>query len=174
VKTNPNENNNINTKSLSIYKNKKANNEIMNKSSSLTSITNYQNQTKETKKDNKIKQTIYKNKNRNNSSHLRNKKNFNFYSVNKTMERYFKNEMEQLRKKNMQKSMFEKKYNNMNNMLPANKVDPESLNILIEKHFEFMKTIIDKDFNIFELKKLVGYKNVLPLMCHFMFKTLVV
>ena len=172
VKTNPNENNNINTKILYIYKNKKANNEIMNKSSSLTSITNYQNQTKETKKDNKIKQTIYKNKNRNNSSHLRNKKNFNFYSVNKTMERYFKNEMEQLRKKNMQKSMFEKKYNNMNNMLPANKVDPESLNILIEKHLEFMKTIIDKDFNIFELKKLVGYKNVLPLMCHFMFKIL--
>ena len=91
------------------------------------------------------------------------------------MERYFKNEMEQLRKKNMQKSMYEKRdknLNNMNDLTHSNKVDPESLNILIEKNFEFMKTIIDKDFNIFELKKLVGYKNVLPLMCHFMFKIL--
>ena len=35
-----------------------------------------------------------------------------------------------------------------------------------------MKSITDKDFNIFELKKLVGYSNVLPLMCHIMFKIL--
>ena len=168
-------NNNINSKSLSVNKNKKTTSENMHASSSLTSIINYKNQIKEINKDNKIKQTIYKNKNKKNSSYLRNKKNLNFYSVNKTMERYFKNEMEQLRKKNMQKSMYEKRdnsLNNMNDLTHSNKVDPESLNILIEKHFEFMKTIIDKDFNIFELKKLVGYKNVLPLMCHFMFKIL--
>ena len=46
------------------------------------------------------------------------------------------------------------------------------LNGLIEKYFNDMKKIIDKDFNIFEFKKLVGYKNVLPLMCRAMLRTL--
>ena len=41
-----------------------------------------------------------------------------------------------------------------------------------EKHFEYMRTISDEKFNIFKLKKLIGYQNVLPLMCHFMFKIL--
>ena len=35
-----------------------------------------------------------------------------------------------------------------------------------------MKLITDKDFNIFNLKKLVGYDNVLPIMCHFIIRIL--
>ena len=46
------------------------------------------------------------------------------------------------------------------------------LQTLIEKYFDNMKNITDKDFNIFEFKKLVGYKNVLPLLCHTILKTL--
>ena len=46
------------------------------------------------------------------------------------------------------------------------------LKTLIDKYFNDMRKIIDKDFNIFEFKKLVGYKNVLPLMCHVILKTL--
>ena len=50
--------------------------------------------------------------------------------------------------------------------------NPENINLLIEKNFEFMKSITDKDFNIFNLKKLVGYDNVLPIMCHFIIRIL--
>ena len=46
------------------------------------------------------------------------------------------------------------------------------LQTLIEKYFDNMKNITDKDFNIFEFKKLVGYKNVLPLLCHTILETL--
>jgi len=46
------------------------------------------------------------------------------------------------------------------------------LKTLIDKYFNDMKKIIDKDFSIFEFKKLVGYKNVLPLMCYVILKTL--
>ncbi len=43
---------------------------------------------------------------------------------------------------------------------------------LIDKYFDDMRTVLDKDFNIFEFKKKVGYKNVLPLMGHVILKTL--
>ena len=43
---------------------------------------------------------------------------------------------------------------------------------LIDKYFNELRTITDKNFNIFEFKKKVGYKNVLPLMCHIIIKTL--
>jgi len=43
---------------------------------------------------------------------------------------------------------------------------------LIDKYFNDIRTVIDKDFNIFEFKKKVGYKNVLPIMCHVILKTL--
>ena len=47
-----------------------------------------------------------------------------------------------------------------------------SLNKLIDYHFNDMKNIIDKDFDIFDFKSKVGYRNVLPLMCHCIIKTL--
>ena len=47
-----------------------------------------------------------------------------------------------------------------------------SINSLIGKYFNELRNITDKDFNIFEFKKKVGYKNVLPLMCHVILKTL--
>ena len=43
---------------------------------------------------------------------------------------------------------------------------------MIEKYFEEIKGIINKDFNIFEFKKLVGYKNVLPIIGHTLLKAL--
>ena len=43
---------------------------------------------------------------------------------------------------------------------------------LIDKYFNDMKLVLDKDFNIFEFKKKVGYNNVLPLMGHVILKTL--
>ena len=46
------------------------------------------------------------------------------------------------------------------------------LNVLIDKYFDDMKMITDKDFDIFEFKEKVGYINVLPLMCHCILKTL--
>ena len=46
------------------------------------------------------------------------------------------------------------------------------LNTLINQYFDDMKMIYDKDFDIFEFKSKVGYKNVLPLMCHCMLSIL--
>ena len=43
---------------------------------------------------------------------------------------------------------------------------------LIEQYFDDIETITNEDFNIFEFKKKVGYKNVLPIMCHVIMKTL--
>ena len=47
-----------------------------------------------------------------------------------------------------------------------------SLKNLIEKYFEEIKRITDKDFNIFDFKKKVGYKNVLPIIGNIILKTL--
>ena len=46
------------------------------------------------------------------------------------------------------------------------------VNSLIEKYFNEIKNIIDKDFNIFNFKKLVGHRNVLPIIGHTLLKTL--
>ena len=46
------------------------------------------------------------------------------------------------------------------------------LKVLIDKHFDDMKLITDKDFDIFEFKEKVGYINVLPLMSHCILTTL--
>ena len=47
-----------------------------------------------------------------------------------------------------------------------------SLDILINDYFNAVKDITSFDYNIFELKKKVGYNNVLPLMCYTILKTL--
>mgnify|MGYP002624393304 CR=1 FL=1 len=70
----------------------------------------------------------------------------------------------------------EKEDNNKNEQPENNteevKVEKIPLKILIDKHFDDMKMITDKDFDIFEFKEKVGYINVLPLMCHCILKTL--
>ena len=43
---------------------------------------------------------------------------------------------------------------------------------LVDKYFNDLKEVIDKDFDIIEFKSKVGYKNVLPLVCHVILKTL--
>ena len=164
-----------NIKSLSSRKSEKTNNKI---SFSITS--NIKNKRK-TKEYDRMNQVV--NKNKIYSTYIKNKNiyNFNRHSSTKSMEVFFKNEMEQKRKSSIYKEMNKNKDNNNNitnnitnnNNIPvSNKVDPHYLNVLIEKHFDFMKTINNEDFNIFELKKLVGYNNVLPLMCYFMYKIL--
>ena len=46
------------------------------------------------------------------------------------------------------------------------------INSLVDKYFNELKEVIDKDFDIIEFKNKVGYKNVLPLICHVILKTL--
>ena len=43
---------------------------------------------------------------------------------------------------------------------------------LMDKYFEDIKQITNKDFNIFDFKNKVSYKNVLPIMCKVILKTL--
>ena len=47
-----------------------------------------------------------------------------------------------------------------------------SLTTLVDKYFEDIKNITDKDFHIFNFKDKVGHKNVLPLMGYTILKTL--
>ena len=174
-----------NIKSTSANKIKKNKNNTMQLSSSLTSLNNNYNDNQKTKaspnKLTKVKTNINRKKNMKYSSYLKNKNTkINITTVKKNMERYFFNEMDKKRKqlidKNKNNIIEESKSNNFtnnrNDHIIVNKVEPKYLTTLIEKHFEFMRTITDEEFNIFTLKKLVGYQNVLPLMCHFMFKIL--
>ena len=62
--------------------------------------------------------------------------------------------------------------NNNNNNNQAISSKKQTLKSLIDEYFDDMKKIIDKDFDIFEFKSKVGYRNVLPLMCHCILKTL--
>ena len=173
---------NISIKSTSLNKLKKNKNknESLQLSSSLTSLSNNQKAGVSPNKLTKVKTNINRNKNLKYSSYLKYKNiNLNVLTVKKTTERYFINEMEKKRKKyfynNISHKKEESKNNNNDNSIIkeniiSNNINPKYLTTLIEKHFEFMRTIYDKDFDIFNLKKLVGYQNVLPLMCHFMFK----
>ena len=47
-----------------------------------------------------------------------------------------------------------------------------SITNLIDKYFEEVKMIADKDFNIFDFKEKVGHKNVLPMMGYVILKAL--
>ena len=113
--------------------------------------------------------------NENNKSYIR-KNNLTLSEIKKAMENYYlhtmedKNKNDNIKNKILANKDYKKKNTNTN--IKTKKTTSVDLNNLIEKHFEFMKNITDKDFNIFKLKKLVGYKNVLPLMCHFIFKIL--
>ena len=60
--------------------------------------------------------------------------------------------------------------NNNNNQPITSK--KQTLKTLIDEYFNDMKKIVDKDFDIFEFKSKVGYRNVLPLMCHCILKAL--
>ena len=62
----------------------------------------------------------------------------------------------------------------VNNIKIKNNIIEENIPILslIDKYFDYIRTIIDQDFNIFDFKKKVGYRSVLPIMCHTILKTL--
>jgi len=63
----------------------------------------------------------------------------------------------------------QKKINEIN---VSKKEEKINLNSLIDNHFNDMKNIIDKDFDIFDFKSKVGHRNVLPLMCYCILKAL--
>ena len=69
------------------------------------------------------------------------------------------------------KNIEEKKSIEENNNI-VEKKEIIQLDSLIEKYYNELKNIIDKDFNIFTFKKLVGHRNVLPLIGHTLLKTL--
>ena len=176
---------NKSNKSASGNKIKKNKNEASQLSSSSIWLNNNHKTMISPDKLKKVKTNINRNKNVKYSSYLKNKNimNLNISTMKKSMERYFFNEMEKKRKKYIDKNILNEKKesknnnikinnNNSNDHIISNQVNPKYLTTLIEKHFEFMRSITDKDFNLFELKKLVGYQNVLPLMCHFIFKIL--
>ena len=171
-KKTPNKEINTDNKSLSSIKNKKKINNVMHNSSSLTYIHKNSN---DISLANKIKKLEHKNEHENNTSNLRNKI-LNLARIKKAMERYYLTVMEEKDKKENNKKTFQKKLITHNKFKPNNliikKTIPDNLNTLIEKHFDYMKTITEEDFNLFKLKKKVGHKNVLPLMCHTMFKIL--
>ena len=69
----------------------------------------------------------------------------------------------------------ERKNNNYNDKEENNiSIKEEKIPIknLLDLYFEDIKNIIDKDFDIFDFKSKVGYKNVFPLMCYCILKTL--
>ena len=108
------------------------------------------------------------------------KKIFNNYKISKprlknlNKQKYQKKEQQSKNKNNKDNSIDNNNNNNINENNDENKIVPErpSLNSLIDQYFDDMKMITDKDFDIFEFKEKVGYKNVLPLMCHCILKTL--
>ena len=163
-------NKNANIKNMIDHKYKKMNIQVINVSSSFNYLHHYSNiKTVEANTNSKTKYSGHKSKNEKNNYQKR----MNLSFIKRAMEKYLINEMELKRKNKVQKSVIIKNNNIINNKINNNKKEkPNNIAILREKHFEFMKTIYDEDFNIFKLKKLVGYKNVLPLMCHFMFKIL--
>ena len=61
---------------------------------------------------------------------------------------------------------------NKEKVITSEEKEKLSLKILIDQHFNDMRMITDKDFNIFDFKSKVGYNNVLPLMCHCILNTL--
>ena len=150
-----NEKKNLYIKSTSGNKIKKNKNNTMQLSSSLTSHNNNYNQKTiaSPSKLTKVKTNLNRNKTLKYSSYLKNKNTkINITSVKKTMEIYFINEMEKKRKqfidinKNKINLIEESKNNNItnnniNDHIILNKVDPKYLTTLIEKHFEYMRTI---------------------------------
>ena len=82
-------------------------------------------------------------------------------------------------KTNLNKTFIAKSYikdfkkNNLNKSVEKKEIISKiALNKLIDENFNDMKNIIDKDFDLFNFKSKVGHRNVLPLMCHFILKSL--
>ena len=163
------------SKSISKLKNETPLKDSINLNTSLGAISENKNQNifsemiKLSQKE-KMKESNKKNNNTNLQKRMS-----DLIEVKRAMEKFYLRTVEEKNKKisNLAKKMIDTqdfKYNKSSTF--TQKSNYENLNILIEKHFDYMKTITDKDFNIFKLKKLVGYKNVLPLMCHYIFKLL--
>ena len=97
------------------------------------------------------------------------------YNINKSKnKKKMKNNIKQkiLVKKNLESNNNNDNYKRINNYINTGdhiipiREEKVSLKTLIDQHFNDMKMITDKDFDIFKFKSKVGYKNVLPLMCH--------
>lgn len=184
-------------KNITNYKNNKNNNNSNNIHISSSSMTNTisKNEKNNIKKINKYKQKNEIGNNHNiNLTEIKNRnKDMSLSYVKQAMEKYYKSKMSQDKKnkkvntiikdiitiKEKLKTKKPKKISSSldNNLFftPKKEVKNnhnEKINILIEKNFEFMKSITEEDFNIFNLKKLVGHDNVLPIMCYFMVKIL--
>ena len=167
-----------NSKSISIFKNEtplKDNSMKLNSSLSAFNENKNKNIFSEIIKSSQNQKS--KEKNKKNNLDL-NKRISDLTEVKKAMERYYLRAIEEKNKKinlfakKLMEKKEHKKNNNNKSFTKRTKNENSNLNNLIEKNFDFMKTITERDFNIFKLKKLVGYKNVLPLMCHFIFKLL--
>ena len=130
---------------------------------------------------------LYKKKIRNNPNGFNNycptdsnKKNKSFTNKNTKKDGY-KNIQTTERKNNNNQNIFCRIYNEKMNDIMNNKKNKNnilgkeermSIKKLEENYFEDLKMITDKDFDIFDFKLKVGYKNVLPLMCHCILKIL--
>ena len=116
--------------------------------------------------------TDLKNNFNNNTNIINNTLNYSINNsiMNKTTVSNFKEN------KNVIKIYNDKKKNNNNNNNNNNiilvKDGRVPLDTLISKYYEDLKVMIDNDFDIFDFKLKVGYKNVLPLMCHCILKVL--
>ena len=119
-----------------------------------------------------LRKKILKDNNNNNkildSIESSNKKNKSYSD--KTSKSLFNNKYKTLEYKKDNLNEYDSKTTEENDITV--KEEKIHLNILIDNYFEDMKMIIDKDFDIFGFKSKVGYKNVLPLMCHCILKTL--
>ena len=69
-------------------------------------------------------------------------------------------------------------YRKINNNISKNnnnaqkKEEKLTISSLIDKYSNDIRDVTDKDFDIFDFKKKVGYKNVLPMIGHVLLKTL--
>ena len=106
------------------------------------------------------------------TQNLPNKKNKNVISktVTEKIPKKEKNILENKDGKNIDKVKNEN--NKQEKIITSIEKEKLNLKILIDQHFNDMKMIIDKDFDIFDFKSKVGYNNVLPLMCHCILRTL--
>ena len=93
---------------------------------------------------------------------------------NKSFKNFFYDERKKNKTKEKKETLTNFRINNskIKKLKKEEKVQKMSIISLVDKYFEDIKSITDKDFCIFEFKKKVGYKNVLPIMSHVILKSL--
>ena len=123
-----------------------------------------------------------KNPNRNNNKNIlqNNIYNLKTKSINLNSNKYNsitrnENNIKEITNTNTDKSKndnIKEEINENNNNIEQQKENNDNIKELIDKYYSDIKLIIDKDFNIFDFQKKVGYKNVLPIMGFIILKTL--